>query len=171
MKVVKWLDEHFEESLLIALLVVISCVELLQVIARNVPFIQSLTWAEELCRFAWIATVFLSLGFTLRTDTALKVTALIDVLPAKFYTVMRVLIDCFTGIVLAVLSYNAAIVLGRIVASGEVSPAMQWPMWIMYAIVLVGFILGTVRSLQMAVIHFKSGKKFAPPPRILVKMR
>lgn len=47
----KWLDLHFEESILIFFLVAISCVELVQVVARNVSFMPSLTWAEELCRF------------------------------------------------------------------------------------------------------------------------
>ena len=61
MKVVKWLDEHMEEFLLVILLVVIACVSLLQVIIRKIPWIPSLTWAEEFCRFCWIWSVFLSL--------------------------------------------------------------------------------------------------------------
>ena len=47
MNVAKWLDEHFEETLLVILLVLISCVELIQVIVRNVSFIPALTWAED----------------------------------------------------------------------------------------------------------------------------
>ena len=39
MKVVKWLDEHMEEFLLVILLVVIACVSLLQVIIRKIPWI------------------------------------------------------------------------------------------------------------------------------------
>ena len=57
MKVVKWLDEHMEEFLLVILLVVIACVSLLQVIIRKIPWIPSLTWAEEFCRFCWIWSV------------------------------------------------------------------------------------------------------------------
>ena len=45
MKVAKWLDEHFEEAIIIFLLVVISVVELMQVICRNVPGIPALSWA------------------------------------------------------------------------------------------------------------------------------
>ena len=43
--------------------------------------------------------------------------------------------------------------MARIFASGETSPAMLWPMWIMYLIVIIGFVLGAVRSVQMAIIH------------------
>ena len=156
MKVLKWLDEHFEEAILIFLLVIIACVTLIQVIARNVTFIPATTWAEELCRFAWIATVFLSLPFCTRTETALRVTALIDILPWKLRNIINVIVDVFTAFLMAVLTYYAWIVLQRIIASAETSPAMLWPMWTIYLIVLIGFALAVVRSIQMFVIHIKS---------------
>lgn len=68
MKVVKWLDDHLEETFLVILLILISCVSLLQVIIRKIPFIPALTWAEELCRFLWIWSVFISLPYTLRKE-------------------------------------------------------------------------------------------------------
>lgn len=159
---IRWLDDHFEEALLILLLIMISCVELAQVVARNVPFMPSLTWAEEFCRFAWVATVFLSLPYTIRTATTLRVTALLEVLPWKVQNVMNFLADVFTFAVLAVLSWNAVGVLQGILASDETSPAMMMPMWIMYAIVLAGFALGALRSVQMAVVHARHLN--VPPP-------
>ncbi len=161
MKAVKWLDEHFEEVILIFFLIVISCVELLQVICRNVPIFPSLTWAEELCRFAWIATVFLSLPYTIRTETPLRVTALIDAFPWKLRNLMNIIVDVITVVLMAVLSYAAFVVLQRIIASGEVSPAMLWPMWTMYLIVLIGFVGAALRSVEMCIIHIKH---FNEPP-------
>lgn len=156
MKVIKWLDKHFEEAILIIFLVLISCIELAQVVCRNVPFIPSLTWAEELCRFLWIATVFLSLPYTIRTETMLRVTALIDILPWKLHNLLNIIVDVVTFAMMAILSYYSVVVLQRIIASGEVSPAILLPMWIMYVIVLVGFVLGALRSIQMFVIHVKN---------------
>lgn len=159
---IKWLDLHFEESILIFFLVAISCVELVQVVARNVSFMPSLTWAEELCRFLWIATVFISLPYTIRTVTALRVTALIELLPWKIENVINILIDVFTCAVLAVLTYFSIDVFEGVYRNGEVSPAMLLPMWIMYVFVVAGFLLGALRSLQMAIIHIKS---INVPPR------
>ena len=159
---IKWLDLHFEESILIFFLVAISCVELVQVVARNVSFMPSLTWAEELCRFLWIATVFVSLPYTIRTVTALRVTALIELLPWKVENVINVLIDIFTCAVLAVLTYFSIDVFEGVYRNGEVSPAMLLPMWIMYVFVVAGFLLGALRSLQLAIIHIKS---ISVPPR------
>lgn len=156
MKVLKWLDEHFEEFVLIIFLVLISCIELAQVICRNVSFVPSLTWAEELCRFLWIATVFISVPYTIRTATALRVTALIDVLPWKVRNIVDIVVDAVTAVLMAVMTYYSVIVLERIIESGEVSPAMLMPMWIMYLIVLIGFALAVVRSIQMFIIHIKN---------------
>ena len=61
MRLIKWLDEHLEETLMIILLIIIACVTMIQVIVRKVPWLTSLTWAEEFCRFMWIWSVFISL--------------------------------------------------------------------------------------------------------------
>ena len=56
MKILRWLDAHFEEVLLAILLIVIACVSLLQVVIGKVRFIPALTWAEEFCRFCWVTS-------------------------------------------------------------------------------------------------------------------
>lgn len=156
MKVIKWLDEHFEESILIFLLAMISIVELMQVVCRNIDVIPSLTWAEEMCRFLWIATVFLSLPYTVRTGTMLRVTALVDVLPWKLHNIMNILVDLVVAGALGVLGFFATQALSNVFTSGELSSAMLFPMWILYLIVTIGFFAGCLRSIQMFFIHIKN---------------
>ena len=50
MKAIKWLDDHFEEVLLVILLVLISVVSLLQVVFKKMPMLTPLTWSDEFCR-------------------------------------------------------------------------------------------------------------------------
>ena len=159
MKAIRWLDKHFEETLLIVLLVLIFCVELLQVVIRNIPWVPAMTWAEEFCRFCWIWSVFLSLPYTIRKGSMLRVTALPDVLPPRAGNVLNILADFITGAAMLLLAVHSVSVIGRIQQSGETSPAMQWPMWIIYSIMLLGFFGGTLRSVQQAVLHIRS---FAP---------
>ena len=153
MKAIKWLDAHFEEAILVFLLIVIACVELVQVVCRNVPFLPALTWAEELCRFAWIATVFLSLPYTIRNSNMLRVSVLIDSLPDHLHNLLNIAVDLVTGSMMVLLTYSSIGVMQRTLTSGETSPAMLWPMWIMYLIVLIGFARAVVRSVQMVIIH------------------
>lgn len=48
MSAIKWLDEHFEEAIMVFLLALISCVMMAQIIARNI--FNSMTWPEEFSR-------------------------------------------------------------------------------------------------------------------------
>jgi TRAP-type C4-dicarboxylate transport system permease small subunit len=153
MKVIKWLDEHAEEALLVILLVVIACVSLLQVIVRKLPFIPSLTWAEEFCRFMWIWSVFLSLPYTIRKSNMLRVSVLLDMLPQVARKIINILVDLITAGCMLLLAVYSVQVVRDIMLSGETSPAMQWPMWIVYLVMLIGFVWAFLRGIQMAVIH------------------
>lgn len=156
MKAVKWLDEHFEEAIIIFLLAVISVVELMQVICRNVPGIPALSWAEEMARYAWIVTVFISLPFTIRTSTTLRVTALVEAFPWKLTNIMNVIVDIVTAVVLGIMAWTTITVIGQVQAGGSVSPAMQIPMWLLYVVIFIGFAGGALRAIQMCVIHIKN---------------
>ena len=155
MKALKWLDEHFEEAMLVILLVMIACVELIQVTFRNLPFVAALTWAEEFCRFCWIWSVFISLPYTIRKGSMLRVSVLLDVFPQKVRSAINVAVDLITAAAMLLLGVQAVSVVGKIVESGETSSAMRWPMWIIYSIMLLGFFLGALRGLQQAVIHIR----------------
>ena len=155
MRALKWLDEHFEETLLVILLVLISCIELIQVIYRNLPFVAALTWAEEFCRFCWIWSVFISLPYTIRKGSMLRVSVLLDVFPQKVRGVINIAVDLISAAAMLLLGVNSVSVVSKILQSGETSPAMRWPMWIIYSIMLLGFFLGALRGLQQAVIHIR----------------
>ena len=153
MKAIKWLDDHFEEVFLVIFLVLISCVSLLQVLFKKVPFLESLTWSDEFCRYMWIWTVFLSLRYTIRKGSMLRVSVLLDTLPQVVRKTINIIVDLITTACMGLLTYQSVKVVSDIYISGETSTAMLWPMWIVYSVMLFGFALGTLRGLQQAVIH------------------
>ena len=142
MKAIKWLDEHLEEVLLVILLVLITCVEMIQVIIRNIPWIPALTWAEEFCRFCWIWSVFISLPYTLRKGSMLRVNVLMDLLPSVLHNAVNILVDLINAAVMALLGYHSITVISSIMISAEASPAMLWPMWMVYSVMVFGFFFG-----------------------------
>lgn len=153
MKVIKWLDDHFEEFLMILCLVGITVVMFMQVIIRKIPWIHALTWAEEFCRFAWIWSVFLSLPYTIKRGSMLRVTVLLDAMPPKMRKCFDIGVDVVVIASMALLLYHSIpLVMDRYV-SAETSPAMLWPMWAMYAFMILGFGLGVVRGIQVLVHH------------------
>ena len=153
MKVLKWLDDHFEEVLLVILLVLISVVSLLQVVFKKMPGLTPLTWSDEFARYMWIWTVFLSLPYTIRKGSMLRVSILMDLLPQGLHKIINILVDLVNAACMAILGYFCIDVVGNVLASGETSTAMVWPMWIVYSVMLIGYWLGCFRAIQMAVIH------------------
>ena len=155
-KAIKWLDEHFEETLLVILLVIIACISLIQVIIRKVPFIPALKWAEEFCRFMWIWSVFLSLPYTIRKGNMLRVSILLDLFPTKVRNAINIFVDVVVAAVMAFLGYHSIGVIKGIQAANELSPAMAWPMWVVYIVVFIGFLLGFLRGVEMIIYHIKN---------------
>ncbi|MBQ6360364.1 MAG: TRAP transporter small permease [Lachnospiraceae bacterium] len=153
MKAVRWLDEHFEEVILVVLLILIACIELIQVIFRNISAVEALTWPEEFCRFCWIWSVFISLPYTIRKGSMLRVNVLVDMTPMVIRKIVNIAVDLINTVVMAVLLYHSWSVVQGVKETGEASPAMTWPMWIIYIVLLIGFALGAVRGIQMAIIH------------------
>lgn len=153
MSVIKWFDEHFEEVLLVIFLVLITTVSFLQVVIRKVPWIPALTWAEEFCRFAWIWSVFLSLPYTIKRGNMLRVTVLLDAMPETMRKCCNILVDAINILAMALLLYHSIPLLRDRYISAETSPAMLWPMWTIYASMLLGFGLAVVRGVQTLIHH------------------
>ncbi|MDN5331937.1 MAG: C4-dicarboxylate transporter, DctQ subunit [Tepidanaerobacteraceae bacterium] len=149
MKIIKWLDEHFEEYILSILLALIACVMMLQVIMRYV-FNSSLSWAEELSRYAFIWSAFLSIGYTIKEKTILKVDTFIEMLPKTIKKIARILVVCVNIAFFVFLFINSVPVVNKIFLSKQISPAMGVPMYTIYCATSVGFLFAAIRSIQSA---------------------
>ena len=118
MKIIKWLDLHFEEFFMVVFLVLITVVSLMQVIVRNIEVIPSLTWAEEFCRFCWIGSVFLSLPYTIRNISMLRVCVLLDLLPETVHKLINIATYFITAACMALLAYYSVDVVSYLMERG-----------------------------------------------------
>ncbi len=154
-KPIRWLDENIEEIVLVVLLVVISCVMMAQVFARYV-FNDSMTWPEEFCRYCYVWTVFLSLGYTIKRGNMLRVGVVMDLFPTWIQNSVTIVIN-FIMLVLfwALFQRAVGVVLHIKNVTGEISSAMRLPMWLMYMSTVAGFGLGLLRTVQAIVRNFR----------------
>ncbi len=147
MKLLKWLDTSFEEILLLIMLILITGAMTLQIVMRYV-FLSPLAWAEEFCRYCYIVSVFLSLAFTLKKGNMLRVNVVVDLFP----TLLRNILGLFADILLLggfVLFFQESITRTLFVrTTGQLSPAMQIPIWMMYCVMILGFGLAIIRSVS-----------------------
>ena len=59
MKVLRWLDKYFEETVMMIFLAALSCAMMLQIISRFI-FQHALPWPEEFCRYCFVYSVMLA---------------------------------------------------------------------------------------------------------------
>lgn len=159
MRIIKWIDKHLEESLLVLLLVSISMIMLLQVIMRYV-FNNSLSWPEEFGRYCYVWTTFLSLGFTIKYGNMLKVGIVMDYLPNTLRSIMNIIAQLIIIVFFSIFFYYSFEVVKSIKNMGQTSTAMSWPMYLVYLCTIIGFGLATIRSIQALIYSIKNfGKK------------
>lgn len=155
MNLLKKLDQNLERWLLCLLLVGMTLILGLQIFCRFI-LNNSLTWSEELSRFMFIWSTFLSIGFCLKEDISLKIDTLISVFPARIQSLIL-----FAGDVLMLAfflymlpsSWDFAY---ASVENGQTSAACGIPMYFVQGSILAGFALGAFRSAQKALASFKA---------------
>lgn len=154
----KWLDEDLEESILMILLVAIAVVMMAQVIMRYC-FRQSMPWPEEFCRFCFVYSGFISMGYCVRKGKMLKVDILVTFFPKAVQKVLEAVSETVTLLFFGYLTFYAYQATMNSMRGGMKSTAMEIPMWIIYAAVLIGSSLGLIRQIQKIVRALKPAKK------------
>ena len=72
----------------------------------------------------WIWTVFMSLPYTIRKGSMLRVSVLLDTLPQMVRKVINIAVDLVTAACMGLLTVHSIKVVGDIFASGETSTAV-----------------------------------------------
>jgi len=147
MRIVKWLDKHLEETILVTLLVIIACVMGLQVFMRKVMN-SSLSWPEEFCRYCYVWTCFLTVAYTVRYGNMLRVTVVADLFPKTARKIIFILINVICLVVFSVFFINSVDVVKTLTVIGQKSTAMRLPMYLVYLCTVIGFGLASLRMIQ-----------------------
>ncbi len=147
MKKIRRVWDHFEEVILCAMILVVICVSGLQVACRYL-FNNSLSWSEELCRYLFVWTGFLTISFSIKERSIITIDAFVLFLSKRARQVLNLVVYLFCSATFTVLTVNAWLIVAS--SSGQKSPAMGLPLAVVYAGPLVGFALSAVRSLGRA---------------------
>lgn len=154
----KWFDENFEECLLMILLVLMTAVMFAQIIMRFV-YRESMSWPEEFCRFSFVISGFLSIGYCIRKNKMLKVDILVGFFPDSVKKVFDLAGRIVTLIFFTYFSYYGYFAMMNSVRGGMKSPAMEVPMYVLYGSVFVGSVIGVIRQIQDLVKWFWKKEK------------
>ena len=124
----------------------------------------SASWTEEIARYLLICTVFVGSTIGVRKNNHVQVDFLYRVLPRPLMRVMSTLVDLARVAFLGYASWLTWLLIGRI--GGQRMSIVDWPIGIVYSVVLFGFVLMTWRAVQVAIANWKRGASVLERPEL-----
>ncbi len=110
-------------------------------------FGQSLFFAEELNQFLIVGVTFVGFAYAVRKGRNIRMTALYDALSSRTKKVLLTLISLTTGLLLMFLTYKSVIYVQEVKDINRLSPALQFPVYIIYAVIPVGLAMASLQYL------------------------
>jgi len=163
-RMLKLLDDHFEEAIIFVALSAMSLIIAFQVLMRY-GFDASLSWSEEISRYLFIWLIYIGISYGVKKQAHVAVTALDLWLSPRQIQILR-LLSAVVFLVFAILIfYYGREVCSKIGRLGQQSPAMDIPMWMVYAAVPTGFGLTCIRLVQLIYRQLKDWNKPVEPPQ------
>lgn len=147
MKALKWLDDHFEEALMTMILAIMVVVLTAQIIFRKVLG-NSLAWSEELCRYLFIWSGFLSLSYTIHYHSAMKTDLFITLFPKQIQRWIGIIMNVGMLALFVILTGVSVGIIPTITQKGTAIPISR--KWV-FAAAAVGFLLSSIRMLEEVV--------------------
>jgi TRAP-type C4-dicarboxylate transport system permease small subunit len=141
----QWLNK-FEEIVSSCALAVMALIIILQVFQRYVVQ-QSLDWPEELARYLFIFAVYIGSSFAASERRHLEVTIVRTVFGAKIGNYFTILAYLITVIFCGIMFVWGIMMVQFVIESNQVAPALQFPMWIAYICIPLGFLLMALRTI------------------------
>lgn len=144
MKALKWLDDHFEEALMTMILAIMVVVLTAQIIFRKVLG-NSLAWSEELCRYLFIWSGFLSLSYTIHYHSAMKTDLFITLFPKQIQRWIGIIMNVGMLALFVILTGVSVGIIPTITQKGTAIPISR--KWV-FAAAAAGFLLSSIRMLE-----------------------
>ncbi|HSI67664.1 MAG TPA: TRAP transporter small permease [Planococcus sp. (in: firmicutes)] len=147
-----------EEIFLVFTLVLMVLLIFGQVVGRYV-FSNAPSWTEELARYVHIFQVWVGASYAVKLRAHIRVEAFITMftgVPRKILETISIVI--WFGLALFLAYFGTELVLNSI-RNGQVTPAMQLPMWIAFIAVPLGGLGMAIRLIQQLVLVWRGDYK------------
>jgi TRAP-type C4-dicarboxylate transport system permease small subunit len=155
MKILKLLDDHIEEWLLIATYTAMLIIATAQVIFRYVINL-SLSWSQDLLTFMLIWSVFIGISLAIKKRRHLKVELALLILPEKMQLYLKVFSNFIFMIFCGIISYYSLVKVYKLIfINPQISEATGLSMWMIQIAIPFGFVLSIYRLIIDTKLLFK----------------
>ena len=153
----KFLDvlNKIEDAILASFLAVMVLVIFAETVFRFTG-IYTITWSEELARYLMIGIVFLGISRGSRNDSHYGVDNFRKMLPKKMHRPVFLIRTIIVLWFITIIFVQSIYFISGVMRMGQVSPALQIPMWIPYSLIPIGFFAMGLRTIQYIVLNWQS---------------
>ena len=153
-KFIHVIDESLEEILMVLMLAAMTLIMGCQVFSRYILGV-SLSWSEEITRYLFIWSAFLSVSLCTRKCISIKVDQFIKMFPKRGKTIFKITNLTVEFVFFVYLIPFSFLYLKATIESGQVSPALHIPMTLIQVAPFVACILAVIRSVEHIVFLFR----------------
>ncbi len=146
-KILFYVDEYLEEFVMTILLILMAVIMGIQVLSRY-AFGMSLSWSEEVTRYLFIWSAFISVSFCTKKFLAIKIDQFVKIFNKRGRAVLGLINLTCQFVFFVYLVPYAWRYLMTTIQSGQVSPACGIPMYYIQSAPLICFSLCVIRIVE-----------------------
>jgi TRAP-type C4-dicarboxylate transport system permease small subunit len=126
----------------------------------------SASWTEEIARYLLICTVFVGISAAVRLNRHIHVDLVYRLVPAPVGRVLSTIVDAVRIAFFAYASVLTAQMMEKMV--NYKMTIIDLPMNVVYGVCLAGFVFSALRSVQLAIEHWRQGYSVLERPETLI---
>ncbi|MDR1535438.1 MAG: TRAP transporter small permease [Planctomycetota bacterium] len=155
MKIIDKIWDYVETWMSVFAMLIMIISIFLQIIFRYV--IQSaLPWSEESARYAMIYLTFIGVSAGTKIGAHFAVTVFVEALPKKLQNILNTLVHLLCAVLFAAYLLLAIDMAQNIYSTGQLTPAMQLPVYLIYSSLPLGFAGAVFRNVQIVIQDIKT---------------
>lgn len=140
--------KKIEEILAIFCFSAMSVITLVAVFFRyvlNHPVI----WSEEAARYLMVWGICIGISIATEKKAHLGIDILVSFAPQKVHHILEILSGVLLTLIYTIMSILSIQFVLMAINTGNVSPLLRIPFWMIYLALPIGFMLSTIRSIQV----------------------
>ncbi len=144
-----------EETVLSYTVIIMAIMPIVGVFMRAV-LNSSLTFTEEIAQALLIVISFFGLEYCARKGRHITMSIVFDMVNNKYKKIFMYIISLFSSIAMTYFSYLAFKYVLSVKGLGRVTPALQIPIYLIYSVVPLGFLLGAIEYIRTLILNIKN---------------
>ena len=159
----------FEEFVLSFSVLVMAALLIVGVFMRTVMN-SSLTFSEEVASALLVVVSFFGLGYCARKGRHITMSMVFDMVGNKYKKIFMIVISLGSCSATAYIAFLALRYVMSVQNLGRVTPALQIPMYLIYSVVPIGFLLAAIEYIKTFILNIKDKDYFYLTSEIKVSM-